>query len=533
VSSVSHGLERRLAQARAVVAREERAHLGVVRALRGDRGQRLIDRAPAEMRFVGAAKAHEVRRDEALRTAFADDGRDRPVHRMADHIGVVLGHERGHQLRAVAVGDDGRRRLLQRQRARLLPIPLAVPRHGVGRHEGEMSTLHLGALRAQRLVRRPAARVGRVRVLGEDRHDHAERVRGAGGILFRACGDGRERRLDRRTGAVAAELRHDRRHQVELVPLRRDGLQRILETGRLVSMLHIGTMNGFGLSRTNFCSPRAMRRMVFSASGRFTPTVRASAGVRKIDGHGSEKSMHSAPSATAAGRDDPSARAWAPAIRSAGRRSARRGRGACASWARRSRGHELAPVHGVAEVREHRHEPAEGEALTQRARLAVGAQRAPRHELLDVLERDHGRPDFLRPAVGDPGEASDLLLDRPAALRLREVLAVGREPHEPDLPVAHGFARAHLPDVLAVVLGPGMVARVHRDRLGVVVDRDVGRAAGGHLDAERGTTAAGEAVDDQAVDEDAGFGRAGHLTLQTCTPSGVSRVTISMPKSFA
>jgi hypothetical protein len=44
-----------------------------------------------------------------------------------------------------------------------------------------------------------------------------------------------------------------------------------------------------------------------------------------------------------------------------------------------------------------------------------------------------------------------------------------------------------------------MVLGVQPDRLGVVVDRDVGRAAERPLDAERGAATAGEVIDDQLV----------------------------------
>jgi hypothetical protein len=47
----------------------------------------------------------------------------------------------------------------------------------------------------------------------------------------------------------------------------------------------IGTMNGLGLLMTYFQIPLAIRRIVFSASGRFRP---------KIDGHGIDQSMISA-----------------------------------------------------------------------------------------------------------------------------------------------------------------------------------------------------------------------------------------------
>jgi hypothetical protein len=43
-------------------------------------------------------------------------------------------------------------------------------------------------------------------------------------------------------------------------------------------------MNGRGLSSTNFFTPRAIRRMVAGASGRFTPSFFASSFVRKIEG---------------------------------------------------------------------------------------------------------------------------------------------------------------------------------------------------------------------------------------------------------
>jgi hypothetical protein len=44
-----------------------------------------------------------------------------------------------------------------------------------------------------------------------------------------------------------------------------------------------------------------------------------------------------------------------------------------------------------------------------------------------------------------------------------------------------------------------VIRGVHRDRLGIVVDRDVGRAAERELDAARGAAAAGEVVGDDRV----------------------------------
>jgi hypothetical protein len=48
-----------------------------------------------------------------------------------------------------------------------------------------------------------------------------------------------------------------------------------------------------------------------------------------------------------------------------------------------------------------------------------------------------------------------------------------------------------------------VIRLVHGDRLAVVVDRDVGTSAGRPLDAERGSAAAGEGIDDQLVGVDA------------------------------
>jgi hypothetical protein len=53
-------------------------------------------------------------------------------------------------------------------------------------------------------------------------------------------------------------------------------------------------MKGSAESMTYRLTPRPIRRIVASASGRFTPMARASSLVRKIDGQGSDQSIQSA-----------------------------------------------------------------------------------------------------------------------------------------------------------------------------------------------------------------------------------------------
>jgi hypothetical protein len=77
--------------------------------------------------------------------------------------------------------------------------------------------------------------------------------------------------------------------------------------------------------------------------------------------------------------------------------------------------------------------------------------------------------------------------------------AIRREPHEPDLSAGARDDGVDVPHVLGVVLRVRMVRGVERDRFFVVIDRDVRSAAERPLNAERGATPAGEAVDDDLV----------------------------------
>src|SRR6185312_10057129 len=145
---------------------------------------------------------------------------------------------------------------------------------------------------------------------------------------------------------------------------------------------------------------------------------------------------------------------------------------------------ELAVFHNVPESAKPGSKAPERIATTQLVRHPIGAEWPPCLKLLDVLQNNHTRFDGLRPPARDPRESANLLRDRLPALRLREMLAVGREPHEPNRTACACRNRIHRPDVLAVVLCARMVGRVHRYRFAVVVDRDVRRAARRHLDTE-------------------------------------------------
>lgn len=132
-------------------------------------------------------------------------------------------------------------------------------------------------------------------------------------------------------------------------------------------------------------------------------------------------------------------------------------------------------------------------------------QRAPGDELLDVLEHDHPRAHGGGVADGDPGQAANLLFHWLAALGLGEVLAVRAKPAEVDRAASGDGARVYLPHALAVVFGVRVVDLVHGDGFGVVVDGDINRPAEGQLDASGGAATAGEVVDHQAAEVEAGL----------------------------
>lgn len=76
------------------------------------------------------------------------------------------------------------------------------------------------------------------------------------------------------------------------------------------------------------------------------------------------------------------------------------------------------------------------------------------------------------------------------------MLAIRRKPREPDRPALRDLARVDVPHRFAVVARLRVVYLVHRDGLGVMVDRDVDVPAERKLNAARRATAPGEVVDD-------------------------------------
>jgi hypothetical protein len=149
----------------------------------------------------------------------------------------------------------------------------------------------------------------------------------------------------------------------------------------------------------------------------------------------------------------------------------------------------------VPQVLQARAPAAERAALLRGVGHVVRVERTPILELLDVLEADHARAHDLGPAHDDPGETAHALGDGLAALGLREVLAVGRRPHQADRLAVGDGRGVHLEHVAAEVPGLRVVALVQADRLPVVVDGDVDVTAETVLDAGRGAAAACEQVD--------------------------------------
>src|SRR5690606_18439830 len=162
---------------------------------------------------------------------------------------------------------------------------------------------------------------------------------------------------------------------------------------------------------------------------------------------------------------------------------------------------------------------------------AVWQQATPGLELGDVLERDDGRADLAHPAHDDPGERSDLGVLERSALRAREVRAGRAEPRERDGASSGHLPRVRVPDVAAEVARLRVVGLVHRERLGVVVDRDVNPKARA-LDPRRGPAPAGEAVDHQAAESELQRRRS-HAALRPrgLTPRSSGDVTASRTSS--
>lgn len=151
------------------------------------------------------AELRQVGRHQAVVVA-GGHGADRIVQVGTDHAGVVLREER-HAKRGVTLGGDRRCRLVGGTRAAL---PGAATNPGEHRrHHAEMAALHLGALRAQRLVHRHHALVAGVGVLIEEGADQARAL----DVSHASTGDlaaARARHIQLACEGVAAVARYDR-----------------------------------------------------------------------------------------------------------------------------------------------------------------------------------------------------------------------------------------------------------------------------------------------------------------------------------
>src|SRR3989344_158994 len=130
---------------------------------------------------------------------------------------------------------------------------------------------------------------------------------------------------------------------------------------------------------------------------------------------------------------------------------------------------------------------------------ALGDQRAPLQDLLDVLQGDQPWALDPAPAAGDPGEAAQLLAAWLAAPCLAVVGAIRRQVQQAHRPPLGGLAWAHLEHVFPVVLSLWVVGRVHAAGVFVVVDGDIDVATGCLLDGFGHATAAGELIDQQLI----------------------------------
>jgi hypothetical protein len=106
---------------------------------------------------------------------------------------------------------------------------------------------------------------------------------------------------------------------------------------------------------------------------------------------------------------------------------------------------------------------------------------------------------FFAYLTDNPGQTAYLPGDRFSALGFRKMFAIGRKPGQADWTALDDPTGINRPDIFTVVCGVGMIGPVHCHGLGVVIDRDVYRAAESHLDSGAGSAAACEIVDDQFV----------------------------------
>ena len=111
----------------------------------------------------------------------------------------------------------------------------------------------------------------------------------------------------------------------------------------------------------------------------------------------------------------------------------------------------------------------------------------------------HARPDRPGPAQHDPREPPNIPVHKGAALGFGEVLAVRREPRQPNAPPAAFFHRIDGKHVFSEMPRPRMILPVQHHRRLVVIDRNGYRPPHRQLDPHRRAARPGEIVHNQPV----------------------------------
>jgi hypothetical protein len=131
--------------------------------------------------------------------------------------------------------------------------------------------------------------------------------------------------------------------------------------------------------------------------------------------------------------------------------------------------------------------------------VALGDERPPLQYLAHVLQRDDARAHLAGPAPADPRQCAAAFVSRLTAGRLAVVRAVRREVQITDRASLRCAARAHLEHVGDEVPGLRVVRAVHAQRVVVVVDGDIGRAAECMFAGNAQAAATSEQIHDQFI----------------------------------
>ena len=341
-----------------------------------------------------------------------------------------------------------------------------VGREG-SRHQGEVSALHVGALRPQRLVYGEITLGGAIGVLGQGRHHQSkltpvstshslERVREGMIRTLPSVGEGDYERLWRIDDITLHTLCH--------------AAQRVLHQGTTHT-------NAFPLLFRK--EDRVAGDRPIDALGRGPP------GEKLTGANGRElripmRSLWPLDGLTVATSDEKQA-------------LPNRGSAIIA-------GLQLTPINIVSKALKFPDKIPEGPArpLLARFPLPVHAdQRAPILELLYILEVDALRTHGRSPALPDPSQAAHPLRDGLAPLCLREVLAIGAHPEIADGTAAADFLGNHVKDGFTKVLSVRVISLMKSNRLRIMVDSDVGGAAECPFHPGAGPAPAGEKIHDQ------------------------------------